>query len=725
MEVLPVHRYIVLLGILFSAVLAGNKKSLSLETIFHSDAFSLNYIHSIQWLPDGSGLTYIKGGRGKHTSDIYLYDLKTKQENLLLKGIELKKTPKAEPLRFSAYQWMEDGRQILFKANEKKIWRHSTQAQYFIYDMKTSTFSSLIKGDPYVSNAKIAPDKKHVGYVKENNLYVYNTQTGQTRALTSDGTRDIINGQFDWVYEEEFAISDGWRWSPDGRHIAFWRLDATPEPTFSWVDFEPLNGKVETIRYPKAGQANALVQIGVLNIENGTLQWMDLGSNTDIYIPRMRWMNDSTLLIQRLNRLQNHLELLRADTRTGQTHVLIEENDPAWVDVHDNFFFTDESHFIWSSERSGFNHIYLVDARNGALKQLTRGAWEVEKVYGFDDSYIYFSANKEKSINWNIYRVHRKTGRVEIIGEEEGRHRARFSPDFKYFVDQWSNAGTPPQSFLKTSRGLKKAVLVENPIDLKSYGFIAPEFGTMTTSDGIVLNTRTFWPAGFDKHKKYPVVMYGYGGPGSQIVVNQWGRSRELWFSWLAQQGYIVFTLDNRGTGARGKAFKNLAYGDISKYAVADHIEGARYLASKPWVDKERIAIWGWSGGGYLTLNLMFRAADYFKVGMAVAPVSDFRLYDTIWTERYMGLPRDNKAGYDAANSLNYCQNLKGKLLIVHGTADDNVHIQNTMQLVKKLQQVPLQFDLMVYPGLNHALYGGNSYWHLFTMMSRYLKENL
>ncbi len=712
--------------VLLTTVLsAGTPHKLTLETIFHSDTFQLNYIRSIQWLPDGSGLTYIKGGKQHISADIYLFHIKQRREKLLLNGDDLKLANDSEPLRFSAYQWVENGAKILFKANERHIWRHSTQAQYFIYDMKSGDFHSLIDGDPYVSNAKISPDKKYVGYVKENNLYVFNTADGTIRQLTRDGNKDVINGQFDWVYEEEFAISDGWRWSPDGKHIAFWRIDATPEPTFSWVDFSPLNGRVETIRYPKAGQSNAWVQIGVIDVEKGGVQWMDIGKNKDIYIPRIAWMNDSILLIQRLNRRQNHLELLRGDIHSGGTSVLIEEKDPAWVDIHDNFFFTDADHFIWSSERSGYNHIYIVDARNGKIRPITHGAWEVDKVYGFDKQYIYFRANKEKNIAWNIYRVNRETGRVQLIAGEAGSHRARFSPDFAYFVDLWSNAATPNRGILKNNSGETMAVLVENTIDLAAYNFIAPRFGTFRTTDGVVLNTRTFLPAHFDPHKKYPVVIYGYGGPGSQIVVDRWGGSRELWFSWLAQQGYMVFTLDNRGTGGRGKAFKNLAYGDLSKYAVQDHIEGAKYLGGLPYVDKKRIAVWGWSGGGYLTLNLMFRAADYFKVGMAVAPVSDFRLYDTIWTERYMGLPQENKAGYDAANALKYCSALKGKLLIVHGTADDNVHFQNTMQLVEKLQQIPMQFDLMVYPGLNHSLHGKNSYLHLFTMMSRYLRENL
>lgn len=721
-------KYFIAIFLMFGALLPAKtppaKKELSLETIFQSPAFSLDYISAVQWLPGNRGLTYLKSSSHNKKS-IYLFDLKNKKERLLIDGAALIRPGEEKPLNFSSYQWIENGQKVLFKADVKRIWRHSTVARYFIYDLASATFHSLIKGDPYVSNAKISPDKKWVGYVKKNNIFAYNTESGQTIQLTHDGNADIINGAFDWVYEEEFAISDGWRWSPDSKRIAYWRLDQSPEPTFSWVDFEPLNGRVETIRYPKAGQHNARVKIGVVTLAGAKTQWMDIGEETDIYIPRLSWMNADILLIQRLNRHQNKMELLRALPADGTSEVLMVEEDSAWVDIHDNFFFVDDNHFIWTSERSGFNHIYLVDARNGNTQALTDGSWEVSDVYGANANHIYFRANRERSTEWNIYRLNRKTGDIRLIAPEAGVHSANFSPDYRFFIDNWSAADTPNRSLLKKEDGAQMAALVENDLNLEDYDFIFPEFGQFTTSDGIKLNTRTFLPANFDPAKKYPVVIYGYGGPASQIVVNRWGRTREVWFSWLAKEGYMVFTLDNRGTGARGKAFKNLAYGDLSKYAVKDHIEGAKYLATLPYVDKERIAIWGWSGGGYLTLNCMFRGAEYFKVGMAVAPVTDFRLYDTIWTERYMGLPGENKAGYDAANTLNYYRNLKGKLLIVHGTADDNVHFQNTMQLAKRLQRSALQFDLMVYPGLNHALNAPNSYLHLFTMMSNYLKKNL
>ena len=716
--------FVLMLGALLPAKTPPAKKELTLETIFQSTAFSLDYITAVQWLPGNRGVTYLKSS-SQNKKSIYLFDLKSKKERLLIDGAALIRPGDEKPLNFSSYQWIENGRKVLFKADVKRIWRHSTVARYFIYDLASGTFHSLIQGDPYVSNAKISPDKKWVGYVEKNNIFAYNTESGQTIQLTHDGNADIINGAFDWVYEEEFAISDGWRWSPDSKRIAYWRLDQSPEPTFSWVDFEPLNGRVETIRYPKAGQHNALVKIGVVTLADAKTQWMDIGEETDIYIPRLSWMNADILLIQRLNRHQNKMELLRALPADGTSEVLMVEEDSAWVDIHDNFFFVDDHHFIWTSERSGFNHIYLVDARNGNTKALTGGAWEVSDVYGANANHIYFRANRERGTEWNIYRLNRKTGDIRLIAPQAGVHGANFSPDYRFFIDNWSAADTPNRSLLKREDGAQLAVLVENDLNLEDYDFIFPEFGQFTTSDGVKLNTRTFLPANFDPAKKYPVVIYGYGGPASQIVVNRWGRTREVWFSWLAKEGYMVFTLDNRGTGARGKAFKNLAYGDLSKYAVKDHIEGAKYLATLPYVDKERIAIWGWSGGGYLTLNCMFRGAEYFKVGMAVAPVTDFRLYDTIWTERYMGLPGENKAGYDAANTLNYYRNLKGKLLIVHGTADDNVHFQNTMQLAKRLQRSALQFDLMVYPGLNHALNAPNSYMHLYTMMSNYLKKNL
>jgi len=708
---------------------ANPKKQLSLEAIFSSKAFDLTKIDDMQWMPDGNAFTYIKKSAESDFASIYRHDIKTGRESVIIDGKSLLYQEK--PIRFSSYKWIEHGTKALFTANEIAIWRRSTKAQYFIYEINTARLKPLIKGSPHVLNAKISPDREWVGYVQDNNIYVYEVASGAIRPLTFDGNNDIINGNLDWVYEEEFGISDGWAWSPDSRKIAYWRFDQSNVPLFSWVDYEPLNNKVETLRYPKAGQQNAIVTIGVVAIADAKTTWMDVGRNSDMYIPRMQWIDKDNLSIQRLNRLQNKLELLSADVLTGRSTIILTDQYPAWVDVHKNFSVVNKNQFIWTSERSGFNHIYVGDFTNQKLSQITDGAWEVLEVYGSDGKRIFFKANKENTIEQNIYSIEVTGEKLTLLIQEHGLHKASFSNDYRFFVDHWSSASTPWRYELYNSTGKKLRTLIKNDLPaFNEYCINYPEFLTFATGDGVLLNARMFKPAELEKDKKYPVIIYGYGGPASQTVLNEWGNKdyhqrRSLWLSMLAQQGYVVFTVDNRGTGGRGKEFKNLAYGDISKYVVADLIEGAKYLATLPFVDKERLAVWGWSGGGYLTLHAMFRAADYFKVGISVAPVSDLRLYDTIWTERYMGLPSANKAGYDAASAISYIDGLKGKLLIVHGTADDNVHFQNVMRLIEPMQQIPVQFDLMVYPGLNHRINKGKSQLHLYTMMTEYFNDHL
>jgi len=485
-----------------------------------------------------------------------------------------------------------------------------------------------------------------------------------------------------------------------------------------------------TIHYPKAGQSNARVSIHVADLKTGEIINTGQSAFNEGYIPRMEWLNNERLILQKLNRAQNRLALLNVDFRNARADTILLEQDKTWVDVHDNLKILEDGRFLWTSERDGFNHIFLGNANGSAPKQITDGEWEVAAVYGSDAEFIYFKANREAVSDYHIYKVKTDGSELSQLVSEPGRHEASFSWDFALFVDRWSSVSRLRQWDIVDNGGSPLRTLVENSLPAARYNLVVPQFGSFNTSDGVSLNTLTYFPPDFDAGKKYPVLMYGYGGPGSQVVRNTFGpryyhQQRHVWFMYLAQQGYIVFILDNRGTGGRGKAFKNYSYGDLSKYAVIDHLEGARYLAGLPYVDKERIGIWGWSFGGYLTLHTLLRDNGLFRMGISVAPVSDFRWYDTIYTERFMRTPQQNPQGYDAASAFSYLDGYDGGLLLIHGTADDNVHVQHAMNFMEALQQHAAPFEVMLYPGLNHRLNGGNSFLHLHKLMTDYIMENL
>lgn len=704
------------------------KKQLTVEDIFGSKKFTTKTVKEIHWLAEGSGFTYLMSYPDSAANTIYLYNISTGEKSTALDGQSL--TYNGNLIPISGYEWSPDEKHLLISGRRKRIWRHSRESSWYIYDVAEKKIVALANENPSIQNAKISPDGKSVGYMLDNNLFVADIRTAQSKALTMDGNADILNAVFDWVYEEEFGSEDAWRWSPDGQKIAFWKTDQSRVKSFVYsLDQLPLYNVAHVLKYPKVGEENSIVNIGVVDIKTGETTWMNLGAETDIYIPRIEWTNSSnTLAIERLNRKQNKMELLFADVSTGRTKLIVTDTDPAWVDVTDDLNFIGEDQFVWTSEKSGFRHIYLYDYSGNLIKQITSGEWEVESVEDVDEAngWVYFYGMKETPLEKHIYRVKLDGSELQRISPRNGWHDADFSPDFEYYVDTFSDAKTPNQYLLCNSDGEVVRTVEENGIKaFNEYQMVYPEFSTFRTTDGVELNAYMIKPADFDPAKKYPALVYGYGGPGSQRVINQWGGSRGLWHQLMAQKGFVVFCVDNRGTGGRGKAFKNLAYGDISKWAVNDQIEGAKYLATLPFVDASRIGFWGWSGGGYLTCMVLTRGADYFKTGVAVASVTDFRNYDTIWTERYMGLLSENETGYDNANVLNYAKLLRGNLLLIHGSGDDNVHYQNTIQFAQKLIDEGKQFDLMVYPNKDHRISGGNTQEHLYNKITDYFLDNL
>lgn len=729
-----IHRLIVIFLAFstISPVWAQARRYLTLEDIFSSDRFQGQTLANIRWGPDGSFFTFTKtevtDDTGETLVKIYRHDVESGAETefLDISSLEFQ----GQPIQMSDYSIAVDQKRVLITGRKEKIWRHSFFAPCYIYDIEKGQLTVLADNAQNLLNVSFSHDGRHVAYAQDNNLFVADVETGVGRALTSDGSGDILNGVFDWVYEEEFGRADAYRWSPDSKKIAYWRTDQTRVKTFFLLDELLAYSVPIPFKYPKVSQQNAIVNIGVVDVQSGNTVWMDVGDNDDSYVPRILWADSSeTLAIQRLNRKQNRNQLLLADVSAGDARVVVTDTNSTWVDLTDDFIFLERTgQFVWTSEKSGFRHIYLSDMTSGETRAISSGDWEVSSVIGVDHEgeWIYFYGRKDSALEQHIYRAKLTGKKVKRITRKPGWHSGRFSQDLQHFVHFYSNAKTPAQIFLNRSDGKLVRVLQENKIAaFEEYDMVYPEFLSFETGDGVTLNGLMMKPADFDRRKKYPVIVYGYGGPGSQVVVNRWSGRRHLWNQLMTEKGYIVFSVDNRGTGARGKAFKNLAYGDISKWAVEDHIEGAKYLATLPYVDASRIGFWGWSGGGYLACMLLTRGADYFRTGVAVAPVTDLKNYDTIWTERYMGLLSENEEGYTAANVNRYADQLKGNLLIIHGTGDDNVHPANTMQFVDALVKANRQFDLMLYPGRNHRISGGNTTLHLYTLITDYFLENL
>ncbi len=717
----------------FYSLLAQEQPELSVEMIFQSPQFRGQPLRGVQWFPDGKAFAFLKFDKSSDKTWIMRHDVDTGKESEWLQVPELRHPVNGQPLPFSDYRFSPSGDKILFKADAKRVWRRPDDARFFVYDVLTKKIQPVYEGESRIRHAKLSPDETMVGYVLNHDLYIKDLQQGRTIRVTHDGSDVILNGLGDWVYEEEFGRADCWQWSPDGKYLAFYRFDQSTVPVFSWTEFDEKHGRVRSVHYPKAGDPNSVVRIGVFELASQRIQWMDLGNQKDIYIPRIYFLKDSRhLLIERMNRLQNRLDFLIADVKTGQTKPLFTETDSCWISVTDDIFFlNDHRRMLKTSEEDGYNHIYLYDLEDGTKKQLTTGKWEVTRVYGVDEQagMVYFQANKGNIGERQLFRIRLDGTGFQQLTNAPGTHSANFSPDFSVFMHYFSNVNTPTKNWLTSPAGKHIRLLTENKIKaLDQYPVAVPEFLSFTTSDGTEIKAMMTKPLNFDPNRKYPVLIYGYSGPASQLVRNVWGRTHNrYWYTLLTQKGYIIFTLDQRGTGGRGKAFKNLAYGNIGKYALRDHIEGVKFLRSLPYVDGERIGIWGWSGGGYLTCLALIKGAEYFKVGVAVAPVTDFRLYDDIWTERYMGLPEQNKAGYDSTSVLSYADRYRGGLLIVHGASDDNVHMQNTMQLISRFQALNKPFQLMIYPEKNHSMIGGQKdvRLHLYQLMTDFILNNL
>lgn len=706
-------------------------KKLNLEDIWESPKFFSQSLRMAKWIDGGNTFTFLETDLQKRTTNIMAYDIKSRSKKLFLSSDELKISDDNSKFKILNYEFSPDERYILFTGllPARSI---KTGGNIFLYDRYTKEFFE-VETNGAVINVKFSPDSKRLGYVKNDNLFIYDIRSRTERQLTFDGNGIIINGHFDWVYEEEFSIIDGWYFSPDGGQIAFWQLDQSPVPEIEIQQFDSLYFNSIKMRYPKAGSPNSIVKIGVINLSDGKITFMDIGKEHDFYIPRIYFtQRENELAIIRMNRLQNKLELLLANTLNGSSRVIYTDSDTCWVDVEnlDIHFLKDKKQFLVTSEKNGFKHIYLYDLNGNLKKQITSGEWEVDKIVEIDEKkeLIYFTSGLGNPLVRNLYSINFSGKKLNRITYLNGTNFVNFSPNLREFILTNSSINSFPRIYLSNVSGQILDTLINNANlekILNEYTLSKAEFLKFTTSDGIEINAMMIKPPDFDSSKKYPVLFYNYSGPGSQIVRDIWGGAQFLWHQLLAQEGYIVFMIDNRGTGGRGKSFKNIVYKNLGHWEINDLIEAAKFLQTLPYVDGNRIGIWGWSYGGYISALTILEGNEYFKTAISVAPVTHWKFYDTIYTERYMSTPELNPEGYEKSAVINKTEKLKGKLLLIHGTADDNVHFQNTVVFVDELVKANKQFQVMFYPGKDHGISGGKTRLQLFTLITNFIKQNL
>jgi dipeptidyl-peptidase-4 len=731
---------------------AADSTLLTVDRIYASAEFRGGSFGPLAWLSDGASYTTLESSAGTDDGrDIVRYDAQTGARTILVPASRLVPPGDSVPLEIEDYSWSDDGNRLLIFTNSEQVWRTNTRGDYWVLDRTTWNLKKL-GGDGPPSTlmfAKFSPDGRRLGWVRygEYDLYVEDLASGRITRLTTDGSRTTINGTFDWVYEEELGLQDGWRWSPDGQAIAYWQLDATGVRDFPLYNTtDSLYAYVIPVQYPKAGQTNSAGRVGVVSATGGTTRWLAIpGDPRNNYIARMEWAppvgkgggpGSQELVIQHLNRLQNTLHVMLADARTGAVRTVFTEQDSAWVEQFDELRFLNGGRdILWLSERSGWAHLYLFPRAGGASKAVTSGAFDVLGVAGVDTvgGFVYYTASPDNPTQRYLYRTSytRPGGVPQRVSPaaQAGVHSYNPSPSFRYAVHNYSRFGVPPTMELVSlpdHRSLR--TLVDNATlkaKLRGLRLGVTDFTQVDIGNGIRLNAYLTKPPGFDPAKRYPVFFTVYGGPGSQTVLDGWGGRDFLWHEMLAQRGYIVASVDNRGTGARGRAWRKVIYGQLGVIETHDQAAAAQAIGRLPYVDSTRIGIWGWSYGGFMALNAITQAPDVYHMAIAVAPVTHWKYYDTIYTERYNGLPQDNAAGYDRGSPLTYAKNLRGKLLIVHGSGDDNVHYQNTEAMVNALVAANRPFQLMVYPNRTHSISGGPTRQHLFTLLTKFVEENL
>ena len=702
---------------------------LTVHSIWGSREFTSDLV-DVVWMKDGKAYTALEEDASGGT-DLYRIDAVTGTKQLLVRGADLVPPGGGTPIAIEEYRFSTDGTRLLVFTNSARVWRENTKGTFFVWDLAARRLLPVSAKPGYQQFAKFSPDGRMVGFVRDNNIYVTDLSTGAETAVTTDGSENVINGTSDWVYEEELNLRDAFRWSPDGRRIAFWRLDQTAIRPFYLVNQDSLYPALAPVRYPKAGTPNSTVRIGVTEVATGRTAWVDLGAERDIYVAAMDFADSpDEVWLTRLNRHQSRLDLLLADATSGAARVIMADADSAWVDANQPRWIDGGKQFLFVSERDGNDQVYLFDRGGSLVRRVTPGGWDVQDVYGVDEKsrVLYFSGAIDGPLGRQVLRVGLDGKGLARISTDAGTHSAAFAPTFALYVETYSQAGVPPVQTLRRPDGKLVRTIATNAKvreKVSGLGLNRPEFIVVRTPDGVELNAWIIKPKGFDPARRYPVLMNVYGGPGSQTVTDSWGGANYLWHQMMAQSGYLVASVDNRGTGGRGAKFMKQTYLHLGRYESADQIAAARWFAAQPYVSPDRIGIWGWSYGGYMTTLSMFRGAGVFKAALAVAPVTDWRFYDTIYTERYMRTPQENAGGYDEGAPLTYADSLRGSFLLVHGTGDDNVHFQNSERLVTRLEAANKQFDMRVYPNKTHSIAGGNTRENLYGLFTAWLKAHL
>ncbi|WP_010520232.1 S9 family peptidase [Aquimarina agarivorans] len=714
-----------LITFFFVSFISFSQKQLTLEEIW-GGKFRATYLEEIHHLNNGKEYSTLSYNRSTKATSIEVHDyLNASKSTTLISNTSINIPA------FDTYQFNKDESKVLLGTKIKKRYRRSSSGIYYVYDFNTK--KATVISDSAIISPVFSPDGTKIAYVSNNNLFYKDLITEKITQISTDGEKNkIINGLSDWVYEEEFEIVTAFAWNATSNQLAYFKFDESNVPEYSMMLYK--NGKYpepETFKYPKAGEANSKLSVHLYSISAAKNTQIDLSNFETYYIPRLQWTNNpDQLCIQTLNRHQNNLSILSINTKNKKVKKLYTETDAAYIEITNNLCFLKDNSFLLTSEKEGFNHLFHYDSKGKLIKQITNGNWDVTEFYGIDaaEKTVYYQCTEGSTIERQLFSVQINGKNKKQLTTTKGNHDANFSADYSLFIDTFSNTTTPYRySVVKTTKPKESKLLRDNKklaSIIDPYKFAAKEFKTIPIN-GENLNAYIIKPTYFDATKKYPVLLFQYSGPGSQMVKNSWLSYNDLWHQLLAQKGYIIACIDGRGTGFKGAKFKKQTQLQLGKLEAEDQIEFGRYLAKQTYVDASRIGIWGWSFGGFISLNAVLKGNDVFKTAISVAPVTHWKYYDTIYTERFLTTPQENTSGYNDNSPLSHAAKLKGNLLIVHGSADDNVHLQNTLQMASEFTNANKKFDMAIYPDKNHGIYGGNTRLHLYTKMTDFLLERL
>jgi dipeptidyl-peptidase-4 len=721
---------LILLMMAAKALSAQESSVLDLKTMWANYVLYPKGVEGIQMLTDGSSYAFFD------------YDMKKSSSNVMKRSFASGKTtdtffssawiPSLGKTFFvEDYSVSDHGNLVLLQTNSTSIYRHSKEAQYFLCNRKTKSLTNINDGKK-VFYATLSPDESRVAFVYQNNLYIQEV-SGKINQITTDGAiNQIINGKSDWVYEEEFALVRSFEWSPDGKNLAYYKFDESKVKEYQLPYYDSVYPSQYKYKYPVAGEDNSDVQVYIYNIASGKTVKADVGPEKDQYIPRIKWTRDyNTLAIERMNRRQNELDILFADASTGSSRQIYKETSNTYIEIHDDLNFLKDNSFILTSEKEGYNQIYYFNSSGQQIRKVTNDKEDVETVFGIDEKSgtVYYTAFSPTPLEKTLYGISLKNSRKKALpANQHGVNEPRFSSDFSYFILKSSTVAQPPLVTVYSNKGKQLRVLEDNEAVknlMAKYNLPKKEFIKIPLYDTLKLDAWVMYPPHFDSAKKYPLLLTVYGGPGYQTVKNEWSSMNDVWFAWLASKGYIVMSVNNRGSGGYGTAFKKLTYKKTGLAENTDFINTVRHMGRKPYVDSTRMGIWGWSFGGFMSCMGITRGADVFKTAVAVAPVTDWHFYDNIYTERYMQRPQDNPEGYKETSVFSYVNQMKGNLLLIAGTFDDNVHPANSLDLMTEMIRLGKNYDSEFYPNKNHGIYGGNTRLHLFTRMSDYILTHL